>query len=849
MTTLTPPPDPDVPPPRSAGLRGALRGRSGLWIAGAALLALLAAFGLYLAALIPASPGIDDLRQVQAARPSVLLSADGQVLATFRKRQQEPVPLAKVSPYVVKALLDTEDRRFYDHHGLDIRRTASALVHTLQGDTQGGSTITQQLARNLFPEDIGRSRNLHRKFKEMVTALRIERLYTKDQILEHYLNSAPFLYNAVGIEMAARTYFDKPASQLDPAEAATLVGMLKGTHYYNPVLFPERAVKRRNLVLQQMANAGDLPAAEFDRLRQTPLRLSFRRPEDDLGTAPHFAAYARRWLLEWADAHDVDLYADGLRIETTLDTRLQKLAEHAVEVESAVLQKVADGEWATLPAALLRESAEYKQAVAGGATDAQALKKLAADKPLMAKLRQDKLRLEAGFLAMDPNTGEVKAWVGSRDFERNQFDHVAQAERQPGSTFKPIVYGAALEAGIGPERSYLDGPVEVRLDARTVWRPTDMHGFSGQMMTLRDGLVYSKNTITAQVSQEVGVPRIVGLAQAMGVDQSKLDPVPSIALGTSPVTLMEMVQAYCTIADQGTRHKPVFIRRIVSGDGESLAEFAAETSRPISQDSAVDLIDMLRGVVNQGTGTMIKSRYNITADVAGKTGTTQNNTDAWFILMHPQLVAGAWVGFDDQRLTIRSTYWGQGGHSAILLVGDFFRDALKGRYIAASEKFPAPRRPVTVTAGLPPGGDDETSYGQIEDVVPGYPPPTQTTQTTQAATGTAGGPAIFITSSTPDASGAALPRGAGQSAVVIGDAPGVAAMRRSAGPPKSAAELDHALGDVLPGSRTSTSGTSAAAPASMAPPPPSTMGQAPPPAPAPPTPQHEDDSDAPAAPP
>ncbi len=777
-------------PPASPRLRRALT--YGALALGALILLTLA----YLAVLIPNTPSVKDLRAMQTVKPSVLLSADGKTLATFRRAQQEPVPLEKISPQVVQALLATEDRRFYEHKGVDVRRTISALFHTLGGDTQGGSTITQQLARNLFPEEIGHARTINRKFKEAITAVRIERVFTKRQILERYLNTAPFLYNVVGIEMAARTYYDKPAADLDTQEAATLIGMLKGTQYYNPVLHPDRAQKRRNVVLQQMVKAGALDDAAYTQLREQPVQVTLNRQNDDLGVAPHFAAYARRWLIEWADAHDYNLYTDGLVIQTTIDSRLQEAATQAVQRQARVIQQVADAEWGTakqVPAAsaaeayaslarrvepfrtffsqradllatFIRETPEFRKAVDGGLSEAAALQRLKADAAFMAKLRDQKTRLEAGFVAMDPGTGQVKAWVGSRDFEEDQFDHVAQALRQPGSTFKPIVYGAALESGIGPERAYLDGPVEVKLDDKTIWRPTDMHGSTGQMMTLRDGLVYSKNTITAQVSQEVGIPRVVSLAQAMGVDQSKLDPVPSLALGTSPVTLLEMVDAYCTIASQGIHRKPVFIQRITDRHGQVVEEFAAESNNALSADTAVDLIDMMRGVVNQGTGTAVKTRFGIVADIAGKTGTTQNNSDGWFILMHPGLVAGAWVGFNDQRVTIRSDYWGQGGHNAILLVGDFFRDALKARLIDAKASFPPPRRPAPVLTAETPPPDDWTR--QIEDIVADNPsaagPPPQVERT---------------------------PSGT----IVIGDAPGVDAMKRSSGPPKSAEEIDRAV--------------------------------------------------------
>ncbi len=724
MSALTPDTEDPLPSPWPGRRR--LLARISL-AGGAVALSLATAYAIV---LLRTSPDASDLREVEAARPSVLLSADGQTLTTFGRTQQQHVTLAEISPYVIKALIATEDRRFYDHHGVDLRRTLGAMFQTASGNLQGGSTITQQLARNLFPEEIGRSRSLHRKLKELVTALRIEHLYSKEQILETYLNTTPFLYNAVGIEMAARTYWDKPALDLTPLESATLVGMLKGTHYYNPVVYPDRARARRNVVLAQMRKQDVLPEAQYRALIEQPLKVSFSRQADNLGSAPHFAAHARKWLVEWAEANDHDLYADGLQIETTLDTRLQQAAAQAVETQMAALQQVANVEWSqaslastygglesyaqrrkTEPfahfwkkhsnvlAAGVRESAPFRKALEGGATEAQAWDTLSVDPAWLQGIKAQKTRLEAGFVAMDPATGEVKAWVGSRDFNVDQYDHVAQAERQPGSTFKPFVYGAALESGLRPERSYIDRAVEIRNpNGGAAWRPTDMSGPSGDTMTLRDGLVYSKNTITAQVMQDVGIARVVALAKAAGVDQSKLDPVPSLALGTSPVTLLEMVNAYATIAHEGQHHQPVFVKRIRDRHGTVLAEFGSSPKRAMSPDSALELIDMMRGVVSQGTGTMVKTRFGIVADIAGKTGTTQNNTDGWFILMHPQLVAGAWVGFNDSRVTMRSNYWGQGGHNAILLVGDFFRDTLKGKLIDPNARFASAHRDPTLLA-------------------------------------------------------------------------------------------------------------------------------------------------------
>jgi len=715
-----------------AGVRrahGILQGRPrweqalliGLWTAAALLMALLA----YLLILIPLTPGIDDLKQASTARPSVIVSSDGRELGTFEQGLQERVKLSQVSPHVVTALISTEDHRFYDHHGVDFTRIAGALLASLKGDAQGGSTITQQLARNMFPEEIGRARSINRKLKELITAIKIENTYSKTEILEAYLNTVPFLYNARGIEMAARTYFGKPAAKLDVLESATLVGMLKGTYYYNPVTNPERSLGRRNVVLGQMYKHGAFSEARFRALTKRPLRLRFERLAERSGRDNHFTAYVRKWLLEWADENEYDLALDGLVVETTLDADLQQAALRAVERQAGALQAVADVEWANswLPNssstgmytamrasvkpfdyfwrsheaqldAFVRESGEYRRAVEGGEAPAAALKRLKADRDFLRELKEAKSRLEAGFVAMDPTTGEVKAWVGSRDFARDQYDHVAQAARQPGSTFKPIVYGAALENGIPPEQTYVDTVMEFDMGNGKVWRPTDMSGTTGRQMTMREGLVHSKNTITAQVMQDVGLPSVIKLARNMGIRQSKLASVPSLALGTSPVTLLEMVNTYATIAAQGEYRKPVFVRRILDRDGKVVADFGSVApERALSQATSVTLIDILRGVINRGTGTGVRYRFGVTGDVAGKTGTTQNNADGWFILMHPNLVAGAWVGFNDNRVTMRSNYWGQGGHNAILLVGDFFRTALDDGKIDKDALFPGGRKP------------------------------------------------------------------------------------------------------------------------------------------------------------
>jgi penicillin-binding protein 1A len=562
------------------------------------------------------------------------------------------VPLGKIAPSVVDALIATEDHRFYDHFGIDVRRTAAALLSTVSGDLQGGSTITQQLARNLYPEEIGRSITINRKIKEAITALKIEAVYNKREILETYLNTVPFLFNAFGIEMAARTYFDKSAAELNVLEAATLIGMLKATSAFNPVLHPERALQRRNLVLTQMARHGKLSPTQLATLTKRPLKLDFERQIEPPGPAPHIAQQVRKWLIEWADQRDRDIYSDGLVVRTTIDSRVQKAAIQAVTRQMKQLQTLADGG---------------------------------------RKRGRDTPSLQAGFMAMDPRNGFVRAWVGSRDFAEEQFDHVSQARRQPGSAFKPFVYGAAFIMGMSPTMTLVEQPVSIRLPGGEVWEPTDATPPSYAPMTLRDGLAYSRNTITAQLMQKVGPERVANLAQAMGVRRSKLDPVPSLALGTSPVTLLEMVAAYGAIANGGHAVDPMIVTRVEDRHGRVLEEFRpmVEAVTALPRPQALELVNVMRGVIDEGTGTAIRYRYGITADVAGKTGTTQENTDGWFIMMHPQLVAGARVGFNDNRATMGS--WGQGARSALPMVGEVFQQALRNKWIDSKLEFDIPR--------------------------------------------------------------------------------------------------------------------------------------------------------------
>ncbi|TDY26624.1 penicillin-binding protein 1A [Paraburkholderia sp. BL6665CI2N2] len=658
---------------------------------------------LYVLILIPFTPGIGDIRKAKIEQPAQILSADGKLLAEFKPSNREWVKLKDISPNVVNALIATEDHRFYEHWGLDWRRTASAALHTFSGDRQGGSTITQQLARNLYPDEIGRAPTLTRKLKEAITAFKIEALYSKDEILETYLNTVPFLYNAYGIEMAARTYFDKSASDLNVLESATLTGMLKGNSYYNPVLNPERALQRRNTVLGQMVKYGKLTPAAYATLSRRSLRIDFERQTEPPGPAPHFAQQLRKWLASWADRNDYNMYADGLVVRTTIDSRLQTMATQAVTLQGNQLQGIANAAWGSragcsngrdLLQIFLRETPDYRAAKDAGLTDDDALKRVSSDRNLVKSVCESKTRVQADFLAMDPRNGQIRAWVGSRDFSQDPFDHVQQARRQPGSTFKPFVYAAAFESGAKPADTFIDKPVEIPLAGGEIWRPSDEDEPSERKISLRDGLAYSRNRITAQLMETVGPDKVARLARAMGVRDSELDPVPSLALGTSPVTLKEMVSAYGTIANLGAYVEPVMVTRIENRKGEVLAEFApVSPKQELPADTDRVLIDVMRDVVNRGTGSSIRSRFGVRGDVAGKTGTTQGNADGWFILIHPQLVAGAWVGFNDSRVTLRSDYWGQGAHSALPIVGDFFQRAQRSRLVDSRVKFATDQQP------------------------------------------------------------------------------------------------------------------------------------------------------------
>lgn len=679
---------------------------------------------LYMLFLIPSLPTFEQLENPEVDLATILYTADGKLLSRFARQDRTPVPLDSVSEHVVNALVATEDYRFYDHWGIDVIRLGSSVVKTLLGDRQGGSTITQQLARNLYAE-VGTEITINRKLKEAMTALQLERNYTKPEILEMYLNTVPFGYNSFGIETGSQTYFGKSASELTLSESAVLVGMLKGTTLYNPHRNPERARERRNVVLTQMVRYGNLAPEEADLAKADSLKLSFSPITHTDNLAPYFAERIRLWMREWAKETEHDIYTDGLVVYTTLDSRMQAAAEDAVARQLDALQAVVDVDWSNARTRvrsrteftdflkiskqgdftpfdlywetnrdvlrdMLRETTEYRTARNSGMNDRDALESLRNREGFIDSLRTAKTRLEAGLVVIDPVSRHVKAWVGGRDYAIDKYDHVAVARRQPGSTFKPFLYTAAIDNGYSPYYRLLDDSVTINLPgAQDPWKPKNAGDkYSRRLLTLREGLAGSINSIAARLVDEVGSEQVANYAQLMGVS-SPLDRVHSLALGTSDVQLLEMTNAYATLASGGFFAEPLMVTRITDRAGNVLADFTTEQKEVLSAETAFTMIDMLRGVVDRGTGIRIRGQWGIRSDVAGKTGTTQEGADGWFILMHPQLVTGAWVGFNDPRIRFRD-WWGEGSHNALLVVGDFFTRATDslGRTFAESRFLP-----------------------------------------------------------------------------------------------------------------------------------------------------------------
>lgn len=732
------------PDSREAKIRQAVQATGALIIFGLACVLIVL---LYFMTFSRDLPETSELENPEFQLATVAYSADGVELQRYARQNRSWAKYENISPNVINALIATEDHRFRRHSGIDVFRTMAIPYHVLRGDPQGGSTISQQLARNLYNDQIGREVTVERKLKEMFTALQLERRYTKNEIIEMYLNTVEFGHNAFGIDAAARTFFGTTPDSLDILESATLVGMLKAITGFNPIRNPERSRQRRNVVLSQMVKNGVLDQSFLDEHRADSIVTNYRSSEITEGNSPYFSEYVRKWLGEWAEDNGFNMYTDGLVVYTTLDTRVQKVAQAAVTEQMDKLQAVVDYEWSRSSDALsstdiefyvrqtdyepfsnffkskrdvvrsfVRETERYRKLRADDVSQSDAINQLLNDEAFMDSLKAEKTRLEAGLVSIDPRNGYVRAWVGGRDLSVDWYDHVGNAKRQPGSTFKPFVYTAAIDNGYSPYHMLKDSTF-LHVDAAgNEWSPMNSGDpGSGELMTLRDGLIHSKNTITGQLILLVQPQEAAFYARRMGV-KSELAEVPSLALGVSDVTLLEMTSAYSTFANGGLAYEPTVVTRIEDRYGNVLYEALPTPHEALSEETAYAMVDILRGVVNEGTGRRINAQFGLGEyDVAGKTGTTQLNGDGWFIGMTPELVTGAWVGFNDRRVAFRSDWWGQGAHNALLLVGQFLKNgtSLEEPIISKDVKFPTPAE-----YGLPMGPlvrSDEGLDRNLED--------------------------------------------------------------------------------------------------------------------------------------
>lgn len=653
-------------------------------------------------------PEYDELKAIKNPVASEVYTADSVLIGRYFIQDRTYVKYKDISPHVISALIATEDARFFKHHGVDARSLGRVMVKTilLQNEgSGGGSTITQQLAKNLFPRKEYHMFSMAvNKFREMAIAWRLENLYSKEDILTLYLNTIPFGDNTYGIQSAAHRFFSVKASALSQAQAAVLIGMLKATHYYNPRLFPEKSLARRNVVLSQMVRYNRLSLRSADSLRRKALDLRFGAIKRQTQTAPYFREALRVELSAWFDKHRKDdgtaynLFTDGLKIYTTIDSRLQAYAEKAVAKHMTDLQKEfsehwkREKPWDSNPSIIrdaIKRTSRYKNLKAAGMNDDEIMTQMA--KPAAMKLfdwkgvkekkispidsiKHHLMYLNAGFVAMDPISGNVKAWVGGINHDYFQFDHVSASSRQVGSIFKPIVFAQAIEEKISPcelipagQETYID-------DEGEEWTPKNSNYDYPVQYSMRGALAYSVNTVSVKLIHRAGIGKTVRLAKAMGVE-SKIPYVPSIALGSPAISLLEMAGVYATFTNDGVAAKPTFIAAVVDRDGNVLRNFKSDVTgnRVMSAESAQLVRQMLKTVVDEGTASRLRWKYGVYNDVAAKTGTTNLNADGWFMAMTPRLVMGTWVGADDPRVSFRTTQLGQGSNTALPIVAHFMK--------------------------------------------------------------------------------------------------------------------------------------------------------------------------------
>jgi penicillin-binding protein 1A len=689
-------------------------------------------------------PGTENLLNPKSELASEVYSSDGVLLGKYFKENRSPATFEELSPNLIKALYATEDIRFEKHSGIDLKGTLAILWYLIRFDKRGSSTLTQQLAKNLFStrselyegslSGIPGVRTAIIKTKEWITAVKLERTYTKQEILTMYLNTVHFGSNAYGIKTASRTFFNTTPDKLDVTQSAVLVGVLKAPTLYSPVYNPKRSLARRNTVLEQMEKYDLLTEAEAEILKNKPIDLSnYRVDNHNEGIGTYFRTELKKDLLRYCREHGLDLYADGLKIHTTIDYRMQQYAEQALDshmrYQQAVFFKYWKGKrpWVDENGTEIKDFilnaarrtplfAAYKEQFNGNEDSAIMAFKRPVRTTLFSwkgsidtvispwdSIGYTKHFLHAGLMSMDPHTGNIKAWVGGINYKFFKYDHVRQGKRQPGSAFKPIVYATAMDNGFTPCTEMVDAPTTFyNKETNTYWTPKNSDGnYSGERMTLRKAMAQSINSVAAQVIKKLGPDRVVEFAKKLGIT-SPLDPVPALCLGSSDVSVFELVSAYSTFVSGGTWTKPYYIARIHDKNGNLLAAFNPEKKEVISEETAYMMVHMLMGATRERNGTAL-GLYRLGKtlpgnEVGGKTGTTSNYSDGWFVGITKQLVTGIWVGGEDRSIHFRSFHLGQGSKMA-MPIWSYYMDKVYANPALGITKGPF-KRPANLSVDL-----------------------------------------------------------------------------------------------------------------------------------------------------
>jgi penicillin-binding protein 1A len=638
--------------------------------------------GAFIAYLVSGLPSLEKIENPKPELATKVYSADGEVIGQFFIKNRSQVSLKQLPPAVVNALIATEDIGFYDHWGVDLIRFMKAMVKNLFSLRlkEGASTITQQLARNLYlgKNDRDVIDKAVRKMREFITSVQLERRFTKDEILEFYFNVVPFGRTAYGISSAADVYFGKPPTELSLSQIAALIGLLKGPSYYDPIRHPERATARRNVVLSQMEKYGFITAGEAENAKAEKLVTKSAEEILSSGIAPHFVEYIRQKMVAKAEKYGVDLYRDGLNVYTTLNARMQRYANQAVEEHLTMYQAKFDKAWDwkkhkdvlqnVIDLAVLT-APEYKDAKSDHERDSIA-RALRSDKAWVDSMASLAKQIQVGMVVIDPKNGNILAMVGGYRTFRYGLNHVTQIKRQAGSAFKPFVYTVAIDNGYPPTFELLNQPVTLIMPDGKRWTPENDNKEFGGKLTIREALKMSVNLIAVRAIMEIAPKnQVVEYAKRMGIT-SKLYPYESLALGSSEVSPLEMTSAFGVLANRGVRVEPISILRIEDKNGNLLEESTMDKREVLSEETAFLMTSMLQGVVDEGTATRIRTFFHLPA--AGKTGTTNDYSDAWFIGYTPQLVAGVWVGFDNKTVRF-STADGQGGRAAAPIWGRFMK--------------------------------------------------------------------------------------------------------------------------------------------------------------------------------